>query len=80
MQSYSHSSIPELNEAKLNGFTHDFLFHANGLMYCLTYPDQHYGINDLSAIAIPCMELNATLYLISTNDGVCGTMIEYHDF
>ena len=76
-KSNSHFLVQELNEAKSKGFIHDFILHVNGLLYCLAYPNHYYEMHEFSAIAIPCSLLNATLYLISTNDGICGTMIEY---
>ena len=76
----SHFLIPELHEAKSQGFVHDFTLHMNGLLHCLAHPCRYYEINEFHTTAIPCAQLNATLYLISTNDGVCGTMIDYHEF
>ena len=75
-----HLSIPELNDAKSKGFVHDFILHVNGLLYCLANPDHYYELNEFATTVIPCALLNATLYLISTNDDIHGTMIEYHEF
>ena len=76
----SHLLISELSDAKSKGFAHDFIAHANGLLHTLTNPDRYYDIHEFAITVFPCLLLNATLYLISTYDGVKGTMIDYHEF
>lgn len=72
--------LSELNQAISTGYFHAFNLHLYGCLYCLKKWDKQYDINEFSIKTIPCTLLNTTLYLITTNNGLLGTMIKYHEY
>jgi len=65
------------HRAMSDGFTHDFMFLQNGLLY---HPGTQkvYGHEDIAFISVePCLSCASSTYLIKTTDGVAGQAIEY---
>jgi hypothetical protein len=78
MKQQSQYSFPELQEALSNGYNHFFTTHANGSLKCSLNPSRHYEPHEVHIKAITCLLNRATLYLISTQDGLYkGVMVDY---
>lgn len=80
MSPLSFSLLKELKQAISLGYIHDFKMNPDGLLHCPAYPDRTYEIHQISINVITCTESNSSLYLIKTNDGLLGNMIEYHEY
>ena len=76
-QDYSHLLFPELSEAIANGYCHDFFLRPDGFLQCHSNPSRYYEIDELNIAVLTCFCANASLYLITTIDGVKGHMIDY---
>jgi hypothetical protein len=78
-QSISHSphQFPELTEAIQSGYNCHFDIRPDGLLQSHSNVDKQYEIHELSIEVCPCPHVRATLYLITTSDGVKGHMVDY---
>jgi len=76
---YSQHLFPELIEALKRGYDKHFSFNANGLIKCLSNPTKYYDFHEVKIDEmVICILIPATLYLISTVDGLHkGTAIEF---
>jgi hypothetical protein len=78
-QSISNSphQFPELTEAIQSGYNCHFDIRPDGLLQSLSNADRCYEINELSIYVLTCKHVKASLYLITTVDGVKGHMVDY---
>ena len=75
---YPKYLFPELQEAVTNGFPESFCITHDGLLFCLANPCKHYNIHEVYIKVITCSLNNATLYLITTLDGLYkGVFVDY---
>lgn len=75
---FSSLLFPELTEAITNGYHHCFQIHADGLVVCLSNKQKLYDTHEIVQGFINCPERKATIYLITTNDGLYkGTWVDY---
>lgn len=80
VSSHHHQFEAELAQAILNGYDHHFRVHPNGLLYCLSNLDKHYSLKEVHLKVITCPAIRASLYLITTLDGLYkGTMVDYYE-
>ena len=67
----------ELAEAIRQGFTYDFRLLTTGAICCCANWGRIYELHELQTQFICCCELHLTLYLITTDDGIKGTLLDY---
>ena len=71
-------SFPELSLAIANGFNDNFRILMDGSLQCLSCSDKFYELEDIEIKVISSSFRNATLYLITTRDGLFkGPLVEY---
>ncbi len=64
--------------ASILGYSQHFSPRPDGMIHCITDPRVVYDLEDLAVKAICLHELEVSLYLISSRDGVHhGTMVEH---
>jgi hypothetical protein len=71
-----HSALSKAIQA---GYDNDFIVHADGSLYCCINPQKQYSLHKLSLSPILVENVPATLYLVTTPDGLHGTFIDFWD-
>ena len=59
------------------GYTKDFIAHFNGKIFCHGKSEKLYAVDEYSYVPILCPGSDAMLYLVTTYDGECGTMVDH---
>lgn len=78
IKSSCYPLFSELSEAIVKGYCDHFRLLHDGSLQCLSNPDNLYTIDDVRIEVISCYYERATLYLISTKNGLHkGTCVEF---